>query len=169
MLTEAPLLAQTQHRLLHDIYALLEDDDRRVFEFAKLSPLEFAVLQRLDLNQGHRLTDLGAELLCVKSTVTRLVDRLEASGLVRRTPDPQDRRAQRLMLTPRGNLVRAEAAVLHNTAVERRMSLLTGDEQQMLQTLLEKLLKGLAGNLAEQREPAAPTGSFEADTPRLSG
>jgi DNA-binding MarR family transcriptional regulator len=146
---EGPSLAHQQHRLIHDIYVLLDDGDRRVLEVSNLTPLEFSVLQRLSTDQGRRLTDIGAELLCVKSTITRLVDRLEADGLVRRTPDPDDRRAQRLLLTARGVVVREQANTLHNDAVERRMALLTPEEQAVFQTLLEKLRTGLRAELKE--------------------
>jgi len=141
-------LAHKQHRLIHDIYVLLDDGDRRVLEDTRLTPLEFAVLQRLDMQQGRRLTDIGAELLCVKSTITRLVDRLEEAGLVLRTPDPDDRRAQRVLLTERGATVRADAIALHNAAVERRMGLLSAEEQRELGVLLEKLRSGLSTDLA---------------------
>ena len=96
---------------------------------------------------GQRLTDIGAELLCVKSTITRLVDRLEADGLVLRTPDPEDRRAQRLLLTARGMAIRDEAARLHDEAVERRMGQLDREEQELLQALLEKLRQRLQADL----------------------
>lgn len=141
-------IAHEQHRLIHDLYVLLDDGDRRVLASMQLTPLEFAVLQRLDVAHGQRLTDIGAELLCVKSTITRVVDRLEADGLVLRTPDPDDRRAQRLLLTARGVHVRDEAARLHNDAVERRMGLLDPGEQQQLRELLHKLRAALQHELA---------------------
>ena len=147
--TTAPSLAHQQHSLIHDIYVLLDDGDRRVLEAMRLSPLEFAVLQRLDTTQGQRLTDIGTELLCVKSTITRLVDRLEADGLVLRTPDPDDRRAQRLLLTSRGSEVCNKATHLHNAAVERRLGVLDHAEQQQLSTLLEQLRSGLQHDLAQ--------------------
>ncbi|WP_245863127.1 MarR family winged helix-turn-helix transcriptional regulator [Candidatus Viridilinea mediisalina] len=140
---DSPSLACEQHRLLHDIYILLDDGDRQVLDATGLTPLEFAVLQRLHRDQGRRLTDIGTELFCVKSTITRLVDRLEAGGLVRRTPDPDDRRAQRLRLTTRGVLVRDQAIRLHSEAVERRMAVLNNEEQFLLRGLLEKLHSGL--------------------------
>lgn len=151
---DLPSIAHQQHRLIHDIYVLLDDGDRRVLEASHLTPLEFSVLQRLSTDQGRRLTDIGAELLCVKSTITRLVDRLEADGLVRRTPDPDDRRAQRLLLTPRGVIVRDQAETLHNSAVERRMAFLTADEQMVFQSLLEKLRTGLRTELKTEEESA---------------
>jgi DNA-binding MarR family transcriptional regulator len=154
MIAQSPSsAAHEQHRLIHDIYVLLDDGDRRVLAALQLAPLEFAVLQRLDVADGRRLTDIGAELLCVKSTITRVVDRLEADGLVLRMPDPDDRRAQRLVLTARGVTVRDEAARLHNEAVERRLGMLAPAEQQLLLQLLYKLRAALQRDLADQREP----------------
>lgn len=141
------LSAHAQHRLIHDIYVLLDDGDRHVLELLSLTPMEFAVLKRLHPEEGHRLTEIGAELLCVKSTITRLVDRLERDGLVQRLPDPEDRRAQRLVLTPQGITVRERAEAVHDEAVERRMSLLDADEQRLFHTLLEKLRTGLRSEL----------------------
>ncbi len=147
MTTDRLLLAKQQHRLMHDIYVLMDDGDRRVLAPLNLSPLEYAVLQQLDMEQGQRLTDVGAKLLCVKSTITRIVDRLEREGLVLRTPDPDDRRAQRLLLTTRGATTRVEALTAHNSAIEQRMSVLSLDEQEQLQALLTKLRAGLQENL----------------------
>jgi DNA-binding MarR family transcriptional regulator len=140
-------IAHQQHRLIHDIYLLLHDGDRRVLSRLQLTPLEFSVLQRLDPGQGQRLTDVGAELLCVKSTITRLVDRLEADGLVLRTPDPDDRRAQRLLLTARGLAVRDAAARIHDEAVERRLGQLDPEERELLLALLKKLRQSLQAEL----------------------
>ncbi|MFP4439975.1 MAG: MarR family winged helix-turn-helix transcriptional regulator [Chloroflexaceae bacterium] len=155
MTTDRLLLAKQQHRLMHDIYVLMDDGDRRVLAPLNLSPLEFAVLQQLDMEQGQRLTDVGAKLLCVKSTITRIVDRLEREGLVLRTPDPDDRRAQRLLLTTHGAAVRMEGLTAHNRAIERRMSVLSLNEQQQLQALLTKLRAGLQENLDEVEDEVA--------------
>lgn len=154
MTREELFLAQEQHRLIHDIYVLVDDGDRQVLAPLNLSPLEFAVLQQLDLEQGRRLTDVGATVLCVKSTITRIVDRLENEGLVLRTPDPDDRRAQRLLLTPRGEVVRREAMAAHQASIERRFGQLSLEEQYQLRDLLTKLRDDLRASL-EQPEPGS--------------
>src|SRR5215212_7837875 len=41
------------------------------------------------------LSELAARQRCVRSNMTQLIDRLEGDGLVRRIPDPTDRRAVR--------------------------------------------------------------------------
>jgi DNA-binding MarR family transcriptional regulator len=38
-------------------------------------------------------------MACVRSNITQLIDRMQAEGLVRRIPDPQDRRSVRAALT----------------------------------------------------------------------
>ena len=51
----------------------------------------------------YGMTELGATLGLAKSSLTGLVDRTERNGLVRRETDPQDTRAVRVTLTPRGS------------------------------------------------------------------
>jgi DNA-binding MarR family transcriptional regulator len=140
-------LSRQQHQLFHEIFVLLDDGDRRTLAALELTPLEFALLERLDPQVGRRLTDVGVELLCVKSTITRLVDRLEANGLVQRLPDPEDRRAQRITLTSTGVAVRRSAEALHHSSIERRLNALEPTEQRTLIALLEKLRTGLQQTL----------------------
>lgn len=147
MTNEPASSAHIQHQLFHEIYVLLDDGDRRTLAIAALNPLEFAVLQRLDTLEGRRLTDVGAELLCVKSTITRVVDRLETAGLVQRMPDPEDRRAQRVTLTTAGAALREQAQALHHESVARRFHGLNEGEQQTLTQLLEKVRAGLKDQL----------------------
>ncbi|MEU7747974.1 MarR family transcriptional regulator [Nonomuraea sp. NPDC049158] len=52
--------------------------------------------------QPYGMSELGAMLGLAKSSLTGLVDRSERNGLVQRRPDPQDSRAVRVALTPRG-------------------------------------------------------------------
>jgi DNA-binding MarR family transcriptional regulator len=52
--------------------------------------------------QPLSLGALAARLACVRSNVTQLVDRLEADGLVRRMPDPDDRRGVLARATEEG-------------------------------------------------------------------
>ncbi len=62
----------------------------------------FAVLQALWESDRMSITDLGEKAQLEKSTMTSLIDRMEAAGLVRREDHPTDRRAYQICLTPRG-------------------------------------------------------------------
>jgi DNA-binding MarR family transcriptional regulator len=58
---------------------------------------------------GLRLTELAERLGVTKQAALKVVDEMEARGLVERTPAPGDRRAKVLRLTPRGEAVRRRA------------------------------------------------------------
>jgi MarR family transcriptional regulator for hemolysin len=61
---------------------------------------QWAVLARLESNEGLKQSELAEMLDLQPITLTRLVDRLCANGLIERRADPDDRRAKRLYLTP---------------------------------------------------------------------
>ena len=50
-----------------------------------------------------RVNELAREVVLSPPAMSRFVDRVEAAGYVRREPDPDDRRAQRVVLTRAGN------------------------------------------------------------------
>jgi MarR family transcriptional regulator for hemolysin len=66
---------------------------------------QWAVLARLDRNQGLKQAELAEMLDLAPISLTRLVDRLCKNGLVERRADPDDRRAKRLFLTPKARPV----------------------------------------------------------------
>ena len=61
---------------------------------------QYAVLKVLSDADGQTGAELGARLGIDSATTTGVADRLAANGLLERRPDPQDRRLQRLFLTP---------------------------------------------------------------------
>lgn len=68
-----------------------------------LSLAKLGALRHLaEADQPLPLGQLAERIACVKSNVTQLVDRLEADGLVRRLPDPADRRSVRAAITDDG-------------------------------------------------------------------
>jgi MarR family 2-MHQ and catechol resistance regulon transcriptional repressor len=129
-----------QYRMIHNIYVLLDEGDRRVLRPFGLTLSQYRVLKTLDLEQGKRLTTLSDRLLRAKSTITRIIDQLEQDGLVQRTSDAEDRRAQRVILTHHGAELLAEAQLVHERVLDHRVNeALTPEEQTAFQSLLEKL------------------------------
>ncbi len=61
---------------------------------------KWAVLVRLDRFEGLKQSELAEMLDLQPITLTRLLDGLADNGLIERRPDPDDRRAKRLFLTP---------------------------------------------------------------------
>jgi MarR family transcriptional regulator, 2-MHQ and catechol-resistance regulon repressor len=74
------------------------------FEEHRLSAVEFEVLMRLARSPGCRLrmTDLAGQTSLSTSGVTRVVDRMDRDGLVRREACPSDRRSSYAVITPDG-------------------------------------------------------------------
>jgi DNA-binding MarR family transcriptional regulator len=90
----------------------------------------------------HRLspTRLGKGLMLSSAGVTSRIDRLERRGLVRRLPDPDDRRGVIIELTDQGLEV-VDAAVAANSVSERQLlERLDPQEVAELEGLLRKLL-----------------------------
>jgi MarR family transcriptional regulator, 2-MHQ and catechol-resistance regulon repressor len=74
------------------------------FEEHRLSAVEFEVLMRLARSPGNRLrmTDLAGQTSLSTSGVTRVVDRMDRDGLVRREACPSDRRSSYAVITDAG-------------------------------------------------------------------
>jgi DNA-binding MarR family transcriptional regulator len=140
-------IEEHQYRLLLEIFFLLDDGDRRLLRRFHLNPSSYAVLLRLGASEGLRLKDLSDLFLLNKSTITRIVDRLEQDGLVKRIADPDDRRAQRVVLTSEGASLRAQAQAAHKESLQRRFSVLSPVEREQLDELLQKLHTGLRTDL----------------------
>jgi DNA-binding MarR family transcriptional regulator len=64
-----------------------------------VTPVQYAVLRALSEEDGRSGAELGARLVIDSATITGILDRLEASGLVMRRADRTDRRVTRLFLT----------------------------------------------------------------------
>jgi MarR family transcriptional regulator for hemolysin len=73
--------------------------DQRARQFG-ISRAQWTVLMRLDRFEGLKQSELAEVLDLAPISLTRLLDRLAENGLIERRPDPNDRRANRLYLTP---------------------------------------------------------------------
>ena len=91
---------------------LTRELERRLERDCGLPVQWFEVLIRLARTPGGqlRMTDLAAQTVLTPSGLTRVVDKLEAAGLVRRLSCPSDRRGSFATLTTKGRR-RIEAAV----------------------------------------------------------
>ena len=79
-------------------HALRKAFDRRAVGLG-VTRAQWKVLFRLDRKPGFRQIELADMLDIEPITLSRIVDKLEESGLVERRPDPSDRRAWRLHVT----------------------------------------------------------------------
>ncbi|MBI5669088.1 MAG: MarR family transcriptional regulator [Chloroflexi bacterium] len=145
--TVAHTLPHRLYRLLHDIYVLLDAADRNLLREFDLTPSQYTLLTLLEPGDGQRLIALSDRLLVARSTITRLIDQMEAAGLVQRINDPQDRRAQRVALTAAGQTLLRQAYAAHEQSLAERLNTLDEADRQALLVLLHKLRSGLRGHL----------------------
>ena len=105
-----------------------------------VTPLQFAVLQKLVHLPGIDQRTLSMEVGFDKSTIGGVIDRLEARGLMARNASPADRRVRLLSLTEegRGLLVAAEPSVLR--AQRRMLEPLPDDKRAQFMEMLSLLI-----------------------------
>jgi len=98
------------------------------------------LVQLEDSPQGIPMTELAGRILHSKSGFTRLVDRMEQAGLVRRVRPDHDRRSILIVLTDQGTATMQHARQYHRDGIERHFSQhLTDNEIKTLTRALEKV------------------------------
>ncbi|AEV81050.2 ykoM-like uncharacterized HTH-type transcriptional regulator [Actinoplanes sp. SE50/110] len=145
--------------LLAEAYTGLMNRLAAQFEEHRLSTVEFEVLMRLARSPGNRLrmTDLAGQTTLSTSGVTRVVDRMERDGLVRREACPSDRRSSYAVITDAGQERLAQVLPGHLELVQRWYVGLLPPEH----------FTGLLDSLRTIRDavnPSATAGSAEAVT-----
>ncbi len=101
----------------------------------------FWALAHLEPDDGRTMAELARLLICDKSNVTKIVDKLEALGWARRMPGKGgDRRFMRVVLSPAGRTVRECVIAAHAEWVHRRFAALTPDQLDQLESLLRAVI-----------------------------
>lgn len=124
--------------LVHDVARLLR---KRLEQRARaagigLTRAQWQVLAYLARSEGLNQASLAHLLEIEPITLVRLIDRLEAMGLVERRPDPRDRRQRNLFLTEKA---RPELARIRALGAEVREEALTGIDRAGRERLMGTL------------------------------
>ncbi|MGW4138793.1 MarR family winged helix-turn-helix transcriptional regulator [Streptomyces mirabilis] len=113
-----------------------------------------ALLRQIADSEPLRPGELAARLAVEASHITRQVQQLEKAGLVTRVPDPDDRRAQRIQITPAGE----EAVHRIREASTRGMQMALADwspqELEQLATLFHRMVDDFLSHAIEDEETA---------------
>jgi DNA-binding MarR family transcriptional regulator len=132
---------RVQQILLSAVDGALKPHGLTFARYEALVLLTFARTGRLPMRV------MGERLQLHPTSVTNIVDRLQADGLVRRIPHPTDRRATLVEITDAGSSLREEATK-SVTAIDFGLSGLTPDEESQL-TLLLGRVRQAAGDFEE--------------------
>ena len=102
-----------------------------------LTGCQFDIVATLGNTEGMNFRELGEKTLITKGTLTGVVDRLEAKGLVVRTPDDRDGRSQIVRLTHSGEALFADVFPAHLAFLAGVFSRISDtDLLEMRQTLM---------------------------------
>lgn len=115
--------------------------DLTLSQYITLKKLHYGTASASELAQAAELNP-GA--------MTRLLDRLEAMGLVQREAHPSDRRALRIVLTARGKAIWPELETCADRVRERALAELDENQRTELVRMLELVHANLSGN---ERQP----------------
>jgi MarR family transcriptional regulator for hemolysin len=140
--------------VINDVARLLRTcADHKAGEFG-MSRAQWAVMVRLERHQGLKQSELAEMLEIQPITLTRLVDRLCDNGLIERRPDPDDRRAKRLFLTPAARPVMDRLDALGQELLGAAVEGLTPADVELLSAKLG-LIKHNLRRMLENRWTAA--------------
>ena len=106
-----------------------------------ISDQQFNVLRILTggAKDGYLVKDIRCRMIYRFADVPRLVNRLEARGLVKRCENPADRRGCRVQITAKGLVLEAKMNGRHNALCQQVDRCITADERETLLGLLERL------------------------------
>jgi DNA-binding MarR family transcriptional regulator len=105
-----------------------------------LTPVQFAALAAAKQQPGMDQRTLARAISFDTSTTGGVIDRLEARGLMRRQPAPEDRRVRRIHLTPEGEAVLEQAVPGMLKAQERILEPLAAQDRERFMRLLGRLV-----------------------------
>ena len=128
----ASALVQAAHRVESRLEEALAGVGLSIAKFETLSVL-------VSQDRPISLSELAAKLVCVKSNVTQLVDRLETEGLVKRANDPADRRAVRAEVTALGRKRQAAGTPVVNAVLQDVANKLAAVDSQKLKRALDAI------------------------------
>jgi DNA-binding MarR family transcriptional regulator len=138
------------HEALLNVYytaSCLKKQAAEFFHPFGLTDVQFNLMMLLrhqsSPDQGLSQARLSDMMLVNRANITSLIDRMEKSDLVVRTPTPSDRRYNIIKLTGHGKKLLVEVEPLYAKEVKKIITSLKEPEQKRLITMLEKIRQGI--------------------------
>jgi len=134
--------------------------ERRVRAFG-LTRSQWIVIARVHRRPGLSQSEIADLLEIEKAPAGRLIERMEAKGWLERRDDANDRRANRLYLTPEAEHLHAAIWPIAETTVDAALGELSADERRRLTKIMTRV-KATLQSMAES-DLAAPTSGTDSD------
>ncbi|MBI3526842.1 MAG: MarR family transcriptional regulator [Betaproteobacteria bacterium] len=116
-----------------------------------LTCAQFDIVATLGNTPGMTCKELGEKTLITKGTLTGVLDRMEARGLIRRTASDADRRQVFVVLTPQGVRTFERTFPAHIGHLKPAFTVLSPRELDQAAELLHKLRDALREARAERK------------------
>ena len=144
--------------VLHDVARVLRKRFEQRAREAQLglTRAQWSVLAHLARQEGINQTALAQILEIEPITLVRLLDRLQAAGLVERRPDQSDRRARVLYLTPAAHPLLEQIWGLAAVVREEAMAGLPDTERDQLMGMLLKIKGNLTERIVDDSDDQPP-------------
>ena len=111
-----------------------------------MDPGTFWLLKGLAHSEAMRVTDLAAMANLDASTVSRHVQQLHRSGLIERTPDPDDGRAQRVALSQEGRTLLNQSLVHRRELLSQSLEGWDAEDIEAFDSLLNRFVHNIEKN-----------------------
>ena len=106
-----------------------------------ISAAQGSILIYIAHGRGDRAADIARDYDYDTGSMTRMVARLAAKRLLRRAPDDNDRRVQRLELTAAGRKLTEQMAAMATKVLNQHLRGFTRAELDLLKALLRRMLE----------------------------
>ena len=105
-------------------------------------PIEqYRILEVLDASEPAAMGEIAQQSLIEAPTLTKIIDKMVAEGLVYRAPDPNDRRRVLILMAPAGKTLFKRLRGVSTAQEQRIVDLLEGEKAAALRTLLKELIQ----------------------------
>jgi DNA-binding MarR family transcriptional regulator len=138
--------------LMRRILNAVSMEIEREFEPSGLTNAQWVPLFKLHMGSASTVAELARECMLDTGGMTRLLDRLETKGLVRRIRSSEDRRVVNLELTDEGRAAARKIPAVLCGVQNAHMRGFTVEEWQTLKGLLRRILNNANAIQAEREE-----------------
>lgn len=132
--------------LLQDVARILRRNFNRNIHDLELTQAQWQVLVYVFHHPGIRQAQLAEMLEMQPISIARLIDRMEGSGWVRRTPDPADRRAVNLYLEDKAEPILKTLRTRGAATLKHAFQGISEEDQAIVLNILQRM----RGNLISE-------------------
>ncbi len=140
----------TLDSLLANVCHLHRTRFQQLFEALGLYQGQPPLLRQLWDQEGLTQSELAERLKLAPATVTKMLQRMEKTGFIRRQPDTDDQRISRVYLTEAGRAVQDRAEEVFRTLEAETFANLTLEETLLLRRLFLQIRENLIQATGEE-------------------